>query len=109
MLAYTFATICIRSLGATMTACARSFVRIAGAAWMAAALLACQMGELSMRGDRTCSEIEQAIDLSDRIQVRFDQNGDRVFIKFCRRATWKARGMDGNSPKTRGSFTHRRA
>ena len=67
-LAYTAATIRIQSPGATMMACARPLIRMAGVAWMATALLGCQIGEMSMRGDRTCLEIEQAIDLSDRIQ-----------------------------------------
>jgi len=52
-----------------MIACARLLIRFTGVAWMAAALLGCQSGEMSVRGDRTCLEIEQAIDYSDRIKM----------------------------------------
>lgn len=52
-----------------MMVCARPLIRIACVAWMATALLGCQMGEMPVRGDRTCLEIERAIDYSDRIKT----------------------------------------
>jgi len=52
-----------------MMACARPLIRITGVAWMATALLGCQMDDMSVRSDRTCQEIEQAIDYSDRINT----------------------------------------
>jgi len=52
-----------------MMACARLLIRFTGVAWMATILLGCQIGEMSVKGDRTCLEIEQAIDYSDRIKT----------------------------------------
>lgn len=52
-----------------MMACARLLIRFTGVAWMATILLGCQIGEMSVKGDRTCLEIEQAIDYSDGIKT----------------------------------------
>jgi len=48
---------------------ARLLSRCAGGACLALAILGCQADEHSSRIDRTCSEIEAAFDLSDRIEA----------------------------------------